>query len=47
MAKNPNKIKEPVFDRVFYAVCFVILLFLLAMAVVGRIKEPQVEEATS
>ena len=26
---------------------FMILLFLLAMAVVGRIKEPQVEEATS
>ena len=26
---------------------FMILLFLLAMAVVGRIKEPQVEEAKS
>ena len=33
MAKNPNKIKEPVFDRVFYAVCFVILLFLLVIII--------------
>ena len=31
MAKNPNVIKEPVFDRVFYAVTFVILLLLLVV----------------
>lgn len=29
MAKNPNAIKEPVFDRVFYVVTFIILLLFL------------------
>lgn len=33
MAKNPNKIKEPLFDRIFYAICFVILLFLLVIII--------------
>lgn len=31
MTKNPNAIKEPVFDRVFYAVTFVLLLILLVI----------------
>ena len=29
MAKNPNRIKEPLFDRVFYIVTFIILLAIL------------------
>lgn len=33
MAKNPNKIKEPVFDRVFYGICFVILLIILVVII--------------
>jgi putative aldouronate transport system permease protein len=33
MAKNPNAIKEPVFDRVFYAITFVLLLLLLIVIV--------------
>lgn len=33
MAKNPNAIKEPVFDRVFYAITFVILLILLIVII--------------
>lgn len=31
MAKNPNAIKEPLFDRVFYAITFVLLLVLLVI----------------
>ena len=32
MANNPNAIKEPVFDKVFYIVTFVILcLFLVTI----------------
>ena len=31
MANNPNVIKEPVFDRVFYTVTFIILLALLVV----------------
>ena len=31
MAKNPNAIKEPVFDRVFYTVTFILLLLLLVV----------------
>lgn len=33
MAKSPNVIKEPVFDRVFYAVTFIILLMLLVVII--------------
>lgn len=31
MAKNPNTIKEPVFDRVFYTITFIMLLLLLVV----------------
>ena len=31
MAKNPNAIKEPAFDRAFYAITFVLLLMLMVV----------------
>ena len=31
MAKNPNAIKEPAFDRAFYAITFVLLLLLMVV----------------
>ena len=33
MAKNPNRIKEPLFDRVFYIVTFIILLAILVIII--------------
>lgn len=33
MAKNPNAIKEPLFDRVFYIVTFILLLLLLLIII--------------
>lgn len=33
MANNPNKIKEPVFDQVFYLITFIILLALLVIII--------------
>ena len=33
MAKNPNRIKEPVFDQVFYTITFIILLALLVVII--------------
>lgn len=33
MAKNPNAIKEPVFDRVFYTITFILLLALLIVII--------------
>lgn len=33
MAKNPNAIKEPVFDQVFYTITFILLLLLLVIII--------------
>ena len=31
MARNPNAIKEPAFDRAFYTITFILLLMLLVV----------------